>query len=275
MVPPIQIPFYNPSRILIECKNYAKKVGINTTRSALGLREDINSFEIVDEAVLNARRNQHRTDLVYKYTRYYYQVAVASFNGFTIPAQEFAVTHRIPLITFSELPFWYNLITLIKKIDYGYENSHLSIDRFTENNPIYYDFIELVDEISRRMALAITSDGQMLFLYKNNDEKSKFASEYYQLHWSNSFPYWQFSCGDEIFLFQLPDKIKEVWLSKSRNDLETKISAINCKKEFLSSLVVYYTNDIGNPMIKMLSIDKYALEEAYEKIANNSRRNMN
>ena len=44
MAPPIQIPFYNPSRILIECKNYAKKVGLNTIRSALGLREDINFF---------------------------------------------------------------------------------------------------------------------------------------------------------------------------------------------------------------------------------------
>lgn len=268
MTPPIQIPFYNPSRILIECKDYSNKVGIDKIRSALGLREDINSFEIIDEAVLQARRNHRRTDLVYKYTRYYYQVAVASFNGFTLPAQEFAVTHRIPLITFSELPFWRDVITLIKEIDSenrraNYKNT--SIERVLKNDPRYNDFIGLVDKISKRMALAITLDGQMLFLYKDNDEKLEFENEDYRLYWNDDTTYWKFECGIETFLFQLPDKIKEFWLSNSKNELETKISAINCKADFLSSLVVYYT-EYSLPRIKMINIDKDALEQAYKEI---------
>lgn len=32
--PPVQIPFYVPSRILIECKDYKKAVGLNILRSA-------------------------------------------------------------------------------------------------------------------------------------------------------------------------------------------------------------------------------------------------
>ena len=48
--PPIQIPFSAMTRLLIECKDFEKshKVGIDIIRSALGLRTDINSFEILN-----------------------------------------------------------------------------------------------------------------------------------------------------------------------------------------------------------------------------------
>lgn len=45
--PPVQTPFYSRSRLLIECKDYRIKIGLNTVRSALGLKEDINNFNIV------------------------------------------------------------------------------------------------------------------------------------------------------------------------------------------------------------------------------------
>ena len=47
--PPVQTPFYAYTRILIECKDYTRRVGLNTVRSVLGLREDINHFDIVDK----------------------------------------------------------------------------------------------------------------------------------------------------------------------------------------------------------------------------------
>ena len=46
--PPVQTPFYSPTRLLIECKDYQTRIGINTVRSVLGLREDVNHFDIVD-----------------------------------------------------------------------------------------------------------------------------------------------------------------------------------------------------------------------------------
>lgn len=58
--PPAQTPFYSKTRILIECKDYRTKIGLNVARSALGLREDINNFNIVDMAELKARRRQNR-----------------------------------------------------------------------------------------------------------------------------------------------------------------------------------------------------------------------
>lgn len=109
MEPPAQTPFYSCTRLLIECKDYRKKIGLNTIRSTLGLREDINHFDIVDVNRLLARRRQNRVGIVYPYERYTYQVAVASLSGFTVQAQEFAATHRIPLLEFDKMPFWSNL----------------------------------------------------------------------------------------------------------------------------------------------------------------------
>ena len=45
--PPVQTPLYSPTRLLIECKDYQARIGINTVRSVLGLREDVNHFIMV------------------------------------------------------------------------------------------------------------------------------------------------------------------------------------------------------------------------------------
>lgn len=73
--PPVQTPFYSRTRLLIECKNYRRRVGLNTVRSAIGLREDINHFDIVDIDELYARRGQHRHESVHHCEKYSYQVA--------------------------------------------------------------------------------------------------------------------------------------------------------------------------------------------------------
>lgn len=46
--PPVQTPFLNKIRLLVECKDYKRKVGLDVVRDALGLREDVNHFELVD-----------------------------------------------------------------------------------------------------------------------------------------------------------------------------------------------------------------------------------
>ena len=72
--PPVQTPFYSRSRLLIECKDYTRKVGLNTVRSILGLREDINRFDIIDMNRLVARRCQNRHGIVYNHERYYCRI---------------------------------------------------------------------------------------------------------------------------------------------------------------------------------------------------------
>lgn len=255
--PPVQIPFYAPSRILIECKDYTKKVGLNTLRSALGLREDINNFEVVDFEVMRRRRaNNRRNRPLYSYDRYYYQVAVASMSGFTPQAQEFALTHRISLISFTNMPFWMEYINKFHHNEFVV-NPHEEIS--------FQETIRLADAIGKEMAVAITSTGQMLFLYSLN--KELFFDDFYTLHWSDKNSLWELRTGDNIYLFQLPDKIREAWLHNlNGNDIIE--NAINCKAKYLSNMVVYYFQDY-KPTIKMISINRQALENAYRNLHRN------
>ena len=113
--PPVQTPFYTPTRLLIECKDYIHPVSLNVLRSALGLREDINHFEIVDEAELRVRQRNRRAGIIHSHQRYLYQVAVASASGFSVPAQNFALSHRIPLIEVNKMPFWEEFYNAAKR----------------------------------------------------------------------------------------------------------------------------------------------------------------
>ena len=106
MNPPIQMPFSYPTRILFECKAYVRnrKVGVDIARSASGLRNDINDFEIITEQFLNERQNNRRAILaISDRKRHYYQVGIATLFEFSKPALEFAANNKIPLLSISEL----------------------------------------------------------------------------------------------------------------------------------------------------------------------------
>lgn len=257
--PPVQIPFYTPSRLLIECKDYSNSVGLNTLRSALGLRADVNGFDIVDERVMRARIANRRRGITYPYTRYYYQVAVASMSGFTIPAQQFALTHRISLINFTNMPFWADFIQRFQG-----RKTYIAPRQVDLMQRIESDVEAYADEIGRRMAVAITETGQMLFLYQNEEDKQVAFNEYYTLHWTNTKDLWELHSGENKYVFELPTMIRTAWLNQTSNK-SVKENAINCKAQYLSHMVVYYF-DGCKPQIKMISIDAYALEEARENL---------
>lgn len=253
--PPVQTPFYALSRILIECKDYQKKVGLNTVRSALGLKEDINHFDIVDKDELIARRNTRRKSLTYPFDRYDYQVAIAAMNGYTVPAQKFAATYRIPLIAFNRMPYWAAFCDLLHWEDvYG------------DNPETEYQIRRLAESIGSRMAVAITNSGQLLFLYCAEGEKS-FGDSMYTLHWDGQGETWRLQCGKSSYLFQLPEAIFRLWLDKSKDELSRKREALHCKEEFFSNMLVYYRDsEYGTPAIKMLSINRSELRKAMEKL---------
>lgn len=257
--PPVQTPFYARSRLLIECKDYKRRVGLDTIRSVLGLREDINHFDILDANELMARRSQRRRGEVC-YSRYLYQVAVASLSGYTYQAQNFAATHRIPLIEFDRFPFWGELADVMR-LDGLYYNDY----RLDEPDIDERSLMGVAERVGKRMALAITNSGQILFLYHCREGRIDFPDNWYSIYWDNAEQPWRLVCGNEEYLFQLPEYVMEVWLANSVNELEMKKEAINCKARFLSNMVVYYMHG-GMPTIKMISIDKYELERARERI---------
>ena len=117
MNPPIQMPFSYPTQLLFECKAYGATVGLPIIRNALGLRNDINDFEIVTEDSLLSRQNNRRADYAIKTRkRFVYQVGVASINKYSKPSIEFATNNKIPLLSLS----WFlgsNTIRLINDIN--------------------------------------------------------------------------------------------------------------------------------------------------------------
>lgn len=100
MEPPIQMPFSYPSRLLFECKSYSRTIGLDVIRNALGLRYDINEFEIITEDSITLRKNNLRAQYaISDRKRYYYQIGVASVEEFTRSAFEFAANNKIPLLS--------------------------------------------------------------------------------------------------------------------------------------------------------------------------------
>lgn len=257
--PPVQTPFYTPTRLLIECKDYIRKVGLDTMRSALGLREDINHFDIVDQVELQNRRRNRRPGMAYNYQRFLYQVAVASMSGFTIPGQNFAATHRIPLIEFNKMPFWAEFCAAI-----GCGERYTATGRKTLQPGSDEDIFRLIDQVADRFAVAITNSGQMLFLYRCQGDETEFDG-FYSLHWRNPTEPWILRSGRTEYLFQLPEHIMKLWLENSTTDLDRKINAINCKANYLSNMVVYYSKYCC-PRMKMISIDQGMLQEALARL---------
>ena len=211
--PPVQTPFYIPTRLIFECKDHTRKTGLATIRGALGLREDINHFEIVDKDKLISRKNHYRTMTPFSNDRYAYQVAVASITGYTKDAQLFAATHRIPLLEFDRFDFWERLRTLL----HASETSSSEIK-------------EYANEIGKNMAVAVLKSGQLLFLHQIEGDQLRFADDY-TLHWSNKDQPWQLCSGGCTYMFSLPEKIMKLWIENTSNELELKRSAIHCKEE--------------------------------------------
>lgn len=258
--PPVQTPFIYKTRLLIECKDYNKKVGLNTVRSALGLREDVNSFEIVDKQDLEERRSQRRNGIFKIYDRCIYQVAVASMSGFTPQAQKFAATHHIALIEFDKMNVWVDCKETLHRI------SQNEIGNEEEKQE---KIIRFADRISEKIAVAITNSGQILFLYRQVGRKNTFSGKY-KLAWVSQYFSWKMTVGGSEYSFHLPDVILKQWINKMSTDLERRREAISIKEEYMSNMIVYYAED-GNPFIGMISIDESHIEEAKGRLSTDYR----
>lgn len=260
--PPVQIPFYSQTRLLIECKDYRRKVNLNIVRSAFGLREDINNFNIIDQDELESRRRKKYSATLPVSERYSYQVAVAAMKGFTIPAQRFASAHRIPLIEFNKLPFWRDFQVAIE--DANSTPNERRSERTLGMIKSEEQLNELADTVGRRMAVAVTNSGQLLFLYHEDTTPIRFEAVY-SLHWQNSDEPWTLRSGADKYSFQLPDDILKNWLNNSTSEIELKREAIHYKEQELSRMIVYYTKD-GKPVIQMISIDQEQLKDALDRL---------
>ena len=123
---------------------------------------------------------------------------------------------------------------------------------------------DYANRIGKSMAVAITNSGQLLFLYRKEENQHSFSKEY-SLHWNSIDSPWILNFENVQYLFQLPEDIMKQWLDNVTSDLDIRKSAVKCKERLLSNMIVYY-KDNKRPAIAMISIDQEELKKIKESI---------
>lgn len=302
MNPPIQMPFSYPTRILYECKAYdtARKVGLNIVRSAAGLRNDINDFEIIREEFLNARRNNNRALLaISPRKRHYYQVGVATLFDFSRPALEFAANNKIPLFSIDDLFRGTGLATSINNIpdnigaQLGVTNfefvkrelskkdiAEVNVSRVRElisQNELLRTCFNLIDRHIDNVFTGILESGELIFLRREgedrreerdvlgNDERSSLTV---RIHWNDSDRerwYITFDGSAIRYYFYLPKEIATMW--KSYDD--AKASALQIKGDRFARFFVFNKRQNEDEMpFKLIRLDKRWLQQLIDRLEN-------
>lgn len=296
MNPPFQVPFGYPTQLLFECKGYTMtKVGLPIIRNALGLRNDINDFEIVTLDFIKARKNNRRSaHAIQLRNRYVYQVGVASINDFSQPAIEFATNNKIPLISLS----WFLNVSTIRKINsinnalitslnaddvqniYDflkdregdlYNSKYRRPEVFLRGHNIIGEIVAESDEIIRKAYVGLLETGDMVFLFSrsNVDAFSRNTQTQYetQIHWFRNRPnIWKLTIGVNgsyaLYEFYLPQNILKHWKQFGM----TENMALNLKEDCFSKMFVFNKNTQGQVPITIVNIDKRSLAEARESL---------
>lgn len=280
MNPPIQMPFSYPYRLNFECKAYNKRIGLTIIRNALGLRYDINEFEIVTRDHLQERQNNRRSPLaIDNRQRFNYQVGVASVEDFTKPAFEFAANNKIPLISLR----WFlpaNICDSFHQITNAYirqfsTDELIDLHQFLKGNrnrngeqflretdSIFRNINNSIQEFQNRVLIGLLESGDLLFLFSRGNNDVQYLSSRNSImnarfHYRRrEFDYWILSINQEAeFGFYLPSKIIEMWKDQNFD----RQSAIDIKAEMFSKVFVFIRN--GELPFRILRIDRHWLEE--------------
>lgn len=280
MNPPIQMPFSYPYRLNFECKAYNSKVGLTIIRNALGLRYDINEFEIVTRTHLRERQNNRRSPLaIDNRQRFNYQVGVASVEDFTKPAFEFAANNKIPLISLR----WFlpaNICDSFHQITNEYlrqftpeqlndlhqflkGNDNTNATHFLrDTDSIFRNIYNSIIEFENRVVIALLESGDLLFLISGNNNDVEYLSNRnavmtVRFHYRRrTLDYWTLNVNQEVeFGFYLPTRIIEMWKEQSFDSQ----AAIDLKTELFSRIFVFVKN--GELPFRILRIDKRWLDE--------------
>jgi hypothetical protein len=127
--------FMFPLRLLLEAKCYEKKVGLPIVRNSVGVVKDIS------ENYFTLPGRSHNREI--QIQRFNYHAAIFASNGYTRPAQEYAVAHQVFLIDYKGIRPIVPLIDALR---------NLSLTK------IQLDDIESLGSIRRRFAAAIRGE---------------------------------------------------------------------------------------------------------------------
>lgn len=282
--PPIQLPFFFPSRLIIECKCEQHELGIAHVRNVFGLREDLNGFDVVTPDILRSRQNYRRmAPAAFPFDRYYYQAALASTSGFKLTTQEFAAVHRIPLLQFQSSIFT-SAVRLIYSLDHLPMSQHdkrLLLDAFTCGESVLLQaqscapeilawarqFSEECDAIARRMHIGLLENGSILFLFKPlvpDEDRRRAYTDGYSLHWSDAHQYWSlYEGGRETYCFELPSELLRIWASSY--NAGKKEAALHLKNDYMKKITIYTRSEEGEAGITTLNLSSTFIHQALQE----------
>jgi hypothetical protein len=301
MEPPIQMPFGYPARLLFECKAYDSKAGLPIIRNALGLKYDINEFEIVTKKSLLSRQNNNRASYaIENRQRHVYQVGVASAEGFSKNAIGFAANNKIPLLSLSwmldrQAMFLYrsidqplvdsmdqtmtsNLYDYFKDRNPGAEAKHIeAVGLLEEYRQIGY-IIESLNRNIDSTYIGLLESGDLIFLF---ERETKSASSLYsfgsnsrlsaQLHYSRDNP--------EIWYLAINSNSSGARNLENENNPEfmfhvpprimgmwrefalDRSKAIQIKEEFFSTIFIFKKTRTSDIPFFVVNLDKHWLDE--------------
>lgn len=298
MNPPIQMPFHYPTQLIFECKAYKDKARLPIVRNALGLRNDLNDFEIVDIASLNVRKNNRRSSLAIETrNRFLYQIGVASINDFSKPAIEFSANNKIPLISLS----WFfstaqisNVNNLNQEIIDSYDVDDIKNvydyfkDRTGKLTQSKYErakeFLETENEISEIVNFAnlvieysyvgVLETGDIIFLFAESPDNlfannQGFLSLKAEIHWRNQRPnLWELTVSNQsrtsesIYKFFLPNRLFDYWGKFSLD----KSVALDIKQQYFSKIFVFNRKNNLEIPFSIVNINKEWLDGIREQM---------
>lgn len=303
MNPPIQMPFTYPTQLLFECKAYEKSANLPIVRNALGLRNDLNEFEIVTKDSLLKRQNNKRAAYaIDTRNRFLYQVGVASINDFSKPAIEFAANHKMPLLSLS----WFlgpNTIGYCNNIDQSFIDScspddiqnvydffkdrkgdlnaskYIRANQFLSYGNMLGSIVTAANATIRYSYVGLLETGDMVFLFASSqasdnilNKQNSFASLKAEIHWFTKRPnVWRLSVYNTNerqqktdFDFYVPKRIFNHWKTFNLD----KSAALNIKQEFFSKVFVF--NQSNNPEVpfSIINIDREWLDKIRQEQLN-------
>lgn len=300
MNPPIQMPFSYPTQLIFECKAYDSQIGLTIVRNALGLRNDINDFEVVSKDSLIKRQNNRRAEYAIEIRkRFLFQVGVASINDFSKPAIEFSANNKIPLLSLS----WFlgpqsirdfNNIdqTLINSFDeediknvYDFfkdrkgnlhsQKYQKAFDLLSSDN-IIGDIVTTANVTINYSYVGLLETGDMVFLFartrsENNilNQLNGFSTLKAEIHWFNNRPnVWRLSVFNPRndnphtdFDFYVPKRIFNHW---KKFNLDKSV-ALDIKQEFFSKIFVFNQRNNPETPFSIINIDKEWLERTRQQ----------
>jgi len=304
MNPPIQMPFTYPTQLIFECKAYAGVAGLNFVRSAIGLRHDLNEFEVVTRDTLIARQNNRRASYaIDTRTRFLYQVGVASVNDFTKPAFECAANNKVPLLSLS----WFlgrNTIRDINSIDqrlvdsfdiddvqnlYDYlkdrdgllhSEQYSRAYNFLRDDNIIGDIVTFANTVNRFAYVGLLETGDMVFLFANTRTENNilnrqggfrsFASLRAEIHWNSNRPnVWRLTVYEPNFREEGTDfdfyVPNRLFKYWESFNLDRAV-ALDMKENFFSKIFVFNQRNNPEAPFSIINIDNEWLRSAREAL---------